>query len=229
MGIAAGKGDGSAKKAKAKPAKKGKINTDGTVTLDELKAHSNRFKLGFTDEQVENMFKYCDKENTGRLSLDEVSWLLLLADSDAHKAGVRIRIVIPSTNSVNKPANSSEFNTRLASLQNLLCETFGGCTVYPARQSSYLAHNDELVQVATTSVETFSTKKKWSENEQTIRDTIKNKCTEWGQECVALEVNGVLEYITPSTSNTSDEVQTAESLLRQLAVRIQMAANVNDS
>ncbi|UJR10792.1 hypothetical protein I4U23_014979 [Adineta vaga] len=231
MGNAANKGDTSGKKVKTKTSKKGKVNVnnDGTVTLDELKAHSKRFKLGFNDEQIETMFKYCDKDNTGNLSLDEVSWLLFLADSDANKAGVRLRIVIPSTNPMNSPTTTSDFNTRLASFQNLLCKTCGGCTVYPAKQSSYLVHNDELIQVTVTSVETFCTKNKWSENEQNIRDAIKSKCIEWGQECIALEVNGVLEYIVPDNNNASDVVQTAESLLRQLAVRVQMATDINDS
>jgi hypothetical protein len=78
------------------------------------------------------------------------------------------------------------------------------------------------------SVETFCTKNKWTLNEESIRNAIKTKCIEWGQECLALEINGVLEYVVPENTGTTAVIGNAESLLRQLAIRVQMAKDVKD-
>lgn len=92
-----------------------------------------------------------------------------------------------------------------------------------------MANNDEIVQGKVASVEAFSTKNKWAQNEELIRNAIKGKCSEWGQECLGLEINGVLEYVVPDNDGISTVIGNAESLLRQLAVRVQMAKNVKES
>lgn len=59
------------------------------------------------------MFQHYDKDNSGHLSLDEVSWLYSLADSDSDLLGVRIRVVVPSTTGVNNAINLEDFKARL--------------------------------------------------------------------------------------------------------------------
>ena len=194
---------------------------DGRVSLSEFSTYIKQNNLVFSDDEIDAMFKYLDADNSGFLSLAEVTFLFRLSIQEDESMGVRIRVVIPSTDAVSVALKDEDFEKRMHEIREIFCQTFGGCTAYPAQLGSYLAHDGSIVNEKVASLETFSTKVKWEKNETHIRNLIQGKCKAWGQECMALEINGVMEYVTPLEE---DESISGEKLVKQLMTKVQMKA-----
>ena len=73
------------------------IDGDNQISLDEFRAYIRQNQLGFTDSQIDAMFKVADKDSSGHLDANELSYIFQLSSDNKN---TKIQLVIPSTDSV---------------------------------------------------------------------------------------------------------------------------------
>src|SRR3990167_636842 len=188
---------------------------DNQVSLEEFRTYIRNNNLGFHDSQIDAMFKAADKDNSGHLDTHELAYIFQLSD---HSKNTKIQLVIPSTDSVSEVISPAKFFDRVSQFQVLFCQLFGGCTTSPTLEGCYLATTGQVVKEMVATVETYCSDAAWAEKQEEIKSLIRQKCKEWGQECMALIINGNMIYVNADIAEETNP----EILLQQLASRVLM-------
>ena len=95
----------------------------------------------------------------------------------------------------------------------MLAGHFGGATAAGTETGAYRADNGKIVYEEVVSVTTFATPQLWETHCHAVRAAVVGLCKEWGQECMGLEFDGVLEYVMA-------EEPSAEELWKSVVPRL---------
>ncbi|CAK0869296.1 unnamed protein product [Prorocentrum cordatum] len=189
------------------------LDNDGSINREEFLAVLERWHIHISPEQVDALMKALDTDGDGRISAAEFSKVLQSAmDTDSK---VCVSMVIPSTSSVDVQGTEADLLTRRNEVLQFFAQRFGGSTAKAAHQGAYQAYNGDLVYEQGIVVDTFTTPVKWKESASRIRKQVQLWCSAWGQECIALIVNGSMEFVVPPENSASPE-QILHSMMRHL-------------
>lgn len=92
---------------------------------------------------------------------------------------VEIAIIVPSTKGKNKPVSSYEFEKRTKVVRTKLSNWFGGYTRISGR-GGFVSGTKEIKERVNI-VYSYSTRKKWSENREKLRNYLRAVKKKWGQ------------------------------------------------
>ncbi len=136
-------------------------------------SHRRRTKSGVTTV----------KDHTRRLDLPNEK-----ERESPYKFNVHVRVIVPSTIEKSRRITDSEFRSRIAETKNLMIRLFGGHTTIQA-QGGY--HSDDLrqdIEEEVAVVEVFTQRKDYLARDKVLRDWLKRKRIEWGQESMAFSI-----------------------------------------
>jgi len=120
------------------------------------------------------------------------------SESDLTSKSHMIRIIVPSTSHVNAEGSIEEFEARRHLVIGFLVGLFGGATASNPSHGAYRAEDGSLVTEQVVGVTSFCTPAEFEEHSVAVVLKVGKLCREWGQECIGLEMDGVLSYIEPS-------------------------------
>jgi hypothetical protein len=168
----------------------------GNVSLIEFASFVKENSPTFTDEQITSLFNFLDKDKSGQLSLQEVQYMVSLADSARDSLySFEVQLVIPGTE-----GKDPELEERIKEASKQFCVEFGGCSTYPASRGCYL-QNGEVVVEKEVIVQTYTTPTEWAAKKTSVIKFVEDKCKSWGKESLGLIVDGTMEFISPSIVN----------------------------
>merc|ERR1711879_1060895 len=97
-----------------------------------------------------------------------------------------------------------------------LAETFGGATASATHRGAYRAISGDLVYEEGMSVTSFTTCEQWKKDSSKVFAEVRRYCVDWGQECMGLEINGVLEFVMPKDDMDGESL--CKSLIRRMEI-----------
>jgi len=99
---------------------------------------------------------------------------------------VRVAIVVPSTKKKDEKISQKEMNTRVKETDKFMRDKFGGETSIRGVGSWYDGNN-KMVQENVVVVESYTTEKKWEENDMRTQKYLNDKSKEWGQDTITFQ------------------------------------------
>lgn len=190
---------------------------DDRLELAEFTAIMLEQKLGLTTEQTQKMFAHADKDGNGWICTKELADVVSAAQESA--MSVPVRIIIPSTQGVDGKIAPEAMQARCHQVIEFMASTFGGATESAPQRGGYQAESGKIVYEEVRSITSFCTQALWRQNLKAVRGMVADRCKEWGQECIGLDFDGVLEFIYP-------EEPSPEALWRSVVPRIRKRHNV---
>jgi len=118
-------------------------------------------------------------------------------DNDPTSKRHKFRLIVPSTSSVEVEGSATELIARRDLVIAFLVDLFGGATSSNATHGAYRANDGSVVFEQVLSVTSFCADAEFEMHNEAVVDKAHDFCTEWGQECIGLEIDGVLSYVEP--------------------------------
>lgn len=171
------------------------LDSNGKVNAAELRQFVQQDHMGFTTEQVDAMFSVWDKDGSGSIDATEFGEVLEVAELS--QSNVSVSIIVPSTVNVEVKCTEQDLHNRRGKVMAFLTSRFGGATARAEHLGAYEAFDGSIVYESGVDVYTFTTPQKWKDNAQSVRTRVEHWCDEWEQECIALIVNGTMEFVMP--------------------------------
>mmetsp|Transcript_13104 Transcript_13104/g.28875 ORF Transcript_13104/g.28875 Transcript_13104/m.28875 type:complete len:215 (-) Transcript_13104:191-835(-) len=130
----------------------------------------------------------------------------------------KFRIIIPSTTGVSEEGSTENFEARRALVLEFLVRLFGGATCSNPCHGAYRAEDGSVVTEQVVSVTSFCTATEFRSLSPTVIRMVEGLCGEWGQECIGLEMDGVLTYVEPRRSAAIHSAAAAQNPYRRLSL-----------
>ena len=166
---------------------------DDRLDLSEFSTLLLELQLGLTKSDAEKMFSHADKDGNGTLRVKELAHVVSAARDEAKS--VPIRVIVPSTQKVDAEITPEAMQARVDLVLEFMSQLFGGATASAPQRGAYRADDGHMVYEQVRSVMSFCTPAQWKLNHESVRGHISGLCGQWGQECIALDFAGVLEYV----------------------------------
>lgn len=180
----------------------GDKDKDESLSLHEFVELMTSQSLGITAGQACSMFKHADKNGDGDLNVSEIEAVVVAAKEKSMQ--VPVRLIVPSTTGVNVAVCEESLRKRRDRVIAMLAGYFGGATAAGKEVGAYLADSGEIVYEEVVSVTSFATPQGWLKHCDAVHAAVVGLCKEWGQECMGLEFDGVLEYVIAEEPSAED-------------------------
>jgi len=180
----------------------GDLDTDGNLNMDEFVELIRSQSLGITADQAGNMFRFADDDGDGYLTRPEIKAVVSSAKEQSMQ--VPVRLIVPSTVGVSVAICEHSLKQRRDRVIAMLAGFFGGATAAGTEMGAYRAENGSIVYEEVVSVTSFATPEGWVKHCDAVRAAVRGFCKEWGQECMGLELEGVLEYVMVEEPSAED-------------------------
>lgn len=109
-----------------------------------------------------------------------------------------IRMIIPSTSYMSVKGSVEVLEARRDLVIAFLVGWFGGATSTNPTLGAYKGNDGSVITEQVLSVTSFCTAAEFHRSSPAIIQKAEDFCTKWGQECIGLELDGVLRYISPN-------------------------------
>jgi hypothetical protein len=108
---------------------------------------------------------------------------------------VEAAVMVPSTRGANVPISDEDFQKRVRKTEHFFSTLCGGFTSHDAEGGYWSDDKGKLIKEKVKRVGSFCPIKSWKANRGDLRDWLKAKKKEWGQEAIGFEFEGDLYFV----------------------------------